>query len=251
MPAITAGTLITDAYALLNVIMLGAAPDARLSAQGLRFLNYMVHTWSQMPLTIPVVARDVFTLTANKGGPSNPYTWGTGGDFTTSKPPNQNSVTGAARILNASSPPVEVPLAILTDTAYQAIQIKDLSNSQPTCLYYNPTFTVSGLGTVNLWPVPNTAVNSLAVYRFQQLASFADLSTIYQVPDGMDTALMFNLAKWIANATGRSLMPETAEIAVTTFAQLQRSNAKMTDMANDLAHNRRAGFNILTGTGGN
>ena len=58
MESTTAATLVTDAYTLLNVITLGTAPDARLSAQGLRFLNMMIGVWAQMPLTIPVVVRE-------------------------------------------------------------------------------------------------------------------------------------------------------------------------------------------------
>jgi hypothetical protein len=251
----TASTLITDAYTLLNVITLGSSPDARLTAQGQRFLNMMLGVWAQMPLTIPVIVREEFALLSGKGTPANPYTWGTGGDFDSPRPPNQNSVTGAALVLTVSSPNVEVPLAILTDDAYQAIQIKSLTSAQPTCFYYNPTFTTLGMGTVNLWPIPTTLSNLLAVYHTQPLTTFTSLSTTHYLPDGYVAALTLNLAKWIANAGGRSLMPETAELAATTFAQIQRANTKLTDMPNDFTignplGNLRAGYNINSGTGG-
>ena len=61
---------------------------------------------------------------------------------------------------------------------------------------------------------------------------------------------MFNLAKWIANAGGRSLMPESDKIATDTFAQIQRSNVKFTDMANDFTfgqRNSRRAYNINSG----
>lgn len=254
MESTTATVLVTDAYTLLNVISLGSAPDARLSAQGFRFLNMMVGMWAQMPLTIPAIVRDEFALLSGKGTPANPYTWGTGGDFTTTPPANQNSIRGASLVLTVSSPVVEVPLAVLTDDAYQNIAIKDLTSNQMTCFYYNPTFTASGLASVNLWPIPLNLSNLLAVYRFQQVSRFAALGTTYFFPDGYQAALTFNLAKWIANAGGRSLMPETAQLAADTFAQIQRANTKMDDMPNDFGFgglsNAHALYNINSGAGG-
>jgi hypothetical protein len=178
----TAATLVTDAYTLLNVITLGTAPDARLSAQGLRFLNMMIGVWAQMPLTIPVVVRENFALLANKGTPSNPYTWGVGGDFNSARPPSQNSITAASLVLTNSSPTIEVPLALLTDDSYEAIRIKDLTNTQPTAFYYNPTFATLGLGSVFLFPIPTNFANTLAVYHFQPLTTFAALATVYYLP---------------------------------------------------------------------
>lgn len=255
METASAANFVTDAYTLLNVISLGTSPDARLSAQGLRFLNMMMGTWAQNALTIPVIARETFALSSGKGSPSNPYTWGTGGDITTSRPPNQNSIRGAALVLTAASPVVEVPLSVLTDDAYQMIAIKDLTSNQPTTLYYNPTFVTTGLGSVYLWPIPLNLANLIAVYRFQQLTAFANLSTIYYFPDGYVEAITFNLAKRIANAGGRSLMPESNEIAVDSFANIQRSNVKMDDMPNDFSlfgafGDRHSLYNLNTGAGG-
>lgn len=254
MESSTAAVIVTDAYTLLNVVALGSAPDARLTAQGFRFLNMMLGQWAQMPLTIPAVVRESFALQSGKGSPSNPYTWGPGGDITTSKPANQNSITGAKLVLTISTPNVEVPLAVLTDDAWQKLQIKDLTSNQPTTFYYNPTFASAGLGQVFLWPIPTNLSNLIAVYRFQQLTTFANLSTTYYFPEGYLEALTYNLAKRIANAGGRSLMPETAQIAAESFAQIQRSNAKLVDMSNDLAvfdgNSLRGIYNINTGTGG-
>jgi hypothetical protein len=245
---------VTDAYTLLNVISLGTAPSARLSSQGFRFLNMMIGVWASMPLTIPTITREQFALLSGKGTPANPYTWGAGGDITTTPPTSQQAIMGAALVLTVSSPPVEVPMAKLTDDAYQSIQIKTLQSAQPTGFYFNPTY-VGGLASLNLWPIPTNLANLFAVYRQQQLARFADLSTTYFLPDGYTAALVFNLAKWIANAGGRSLMPETAQLAIDTFAQIQRMNMKLADMASDFAQfgsigNRQAGYNINTGTGG-
>jgi hypothetical protein len=48
-------------------------------------------------------------------------------------------------------------------------------------------------------------------------------------------------------------MPESDKIATDTFAQIQRSNVKFTDMANDFTfgqRNSRRAYNINSGQGG-
>ena len=57
----------------------GETISAADAADAFRRLNAMMGGWMIQPLTIPVTERLVFPLTANKGGPSNPYTIGPGG----------------------------------------------------------------------------------------------------------------------------------------------------------------------------
>jgi hypothetical protein len=79
-------------------------------------------------------------------------------------------------------PNVRVQLGIYTDQAYDANKIPDMSNSQPTGLYYNPTFA-SGLGSIFLWPVPNTSTNDLELFLQKGLAQFADTTSTVYLPD--------------------------------------------------------------------
>ncbi len=240
-----------QAFNVLNVFLPGESVPAAQSARALTFLNNMMGQWAQQALTIPSIAREVFSLTADKGGPSNPYTIGTGANLSTVRPANQSSIVGAGLNLNSSSPVVEIPRDVITDAAYQAIQIKELSNSLFTVVYYNPTFATTGFGTINLWPVPNIATNSLVLYIEKALVSFADLTTAYEVPPGYDEALVYNLARRLAKPWGATVDPDLVTMAIESKRIIGRGNLKLIDLSNDFAWtNRRNLYNINTNQGG-
>jgi hypothetical protein len=215
-------------------------------------MNDMLSEWGNRDLFIPVIGRERFTLTANKGGETNPYTIGTGGDFNTDRPSNQGSITAANLVLTATTPEVRVPLGIYTDDAYDANQLPGMSNTQPTGLYYNPTYA-NDLGSICLWPVPSISTNDLELFLQKSVAQFADLTTTYYVPDGLPRALKYNLADTIAGSYGRQLSASDARIAVSSLATFKRSNVKLSDALNDASFglSSRTLYNIQTNAGGN
>lgn len=248
--ATTALTLITASFEILSVFTQGESIPAKDSQSALGFLNRMTSGWAQQTLTIPAIARSIFTLTANKGGPSNPYTIGVGGDLNVARPANQASVVGAGLILGGTSPAVEIQRAVVTDSAYNGIRIKELSSSLFTVVYYNPT-TANARGLIQLWPVPDTAANSLVLYLQQALSTFATLTTQYEFPPGYEEAFVYNLARRMAKPWGAVLDDETKRLADQTLTTIKRSNLKLSDLANDLVcSNPRGYYNIETGTGG-
>lgn len=253
MPAITGLQVIQASLGILNITLPGETVSANDASFALGVMNRMIGGWSQRgALLIPVIAREVFDLTADKGGPSNPYTIGSGGNLNTAKPPNQNSITGASLLLTASDPDVEVPLTIYTDDGYANVRIKELTSAQPTGLYYSPTYSTSGLGTINLWPVPDNATNDLVLYLQKPLTRFADTTTSYQVPEGVDDALVYNLAVRLAGPYGRQMNEDDKQTAVSSLGVVKRSNLKLSDLANDAAwatYPRRGLYNIQTGNG--
>lgn len=177
----------------------------------------------------------------------------TSGTFTftvegTPTTPATGTITSAA----VSGQPVEIPRTVITDNAYQDIQIKNLSNAQFTNVYYNPTYP---FGTVFLWPKPDTAQNQLVLYLQSAFEGFANLTTEYDFPDlpGYADALEYNLALRLLPFGS----PETAgfirEMATKTLGLIKRANNKLSDMPNDaavLTGDRRGGYNINSGTGG-
>lgn len=243
---VTALTIITAALQDIGALAQGEVPDGTAGQDGLRRLNNMVDGWTNQTLTVPFVTRQVFALTANKGGPSNPYTMGTGGDFNVTRP---IALTGAGLLMPGSPVDIEIPRAVITDDAYEANQVKDLSNSLFTTVYFNQTYP---LATVILWPVPDTNVNSLVLYWNQQVAQFATLSTQYSFPQGYPEALEYNLAVKLATPYGRTLDPTIDREAIRTLAWIKRTNTKLSDLPTDpaLTYDRRGGYNIVTGTGG-
>ena len=249
MPATTFQALADTTFALLNVFLPGEstpAPDANY-ARGAA--NRMLSGWGQRNTYIPVISRERFSLVANQGGPTNPYTIGSGGDFNTERPSNQNSITAANLILTATSPEVRVPLGIYTDQSYDANKIPDMANSQPTGLYYNPTYA-NDLGSIYLWPVPNTATNDLELFLQKSIAQFSDLTTTYYLPDGGEDLITYQLALRMQGPYGRQLQPEDKRLANEVLGVFKRSNAKMSDLANDayvFTYGRRTLYNIQTG----
>jgi hypothetical protein len=179
---------------------------------------------------------------------ANSYTFTVGNTVTT---PATGTITAAA----VEDQPVEIPRAVITDDAYQAIQIKNLSNSLFTVVYYNSTSTNSPFGTVFLWPRPDTAANQLVLYLQSAFVTFAALLTDYDWPDnpGYAEALQYQLDLRLAPAYGQQASPEIVELARETFGCIKRANNKLVDLPTDahvLAWSRRSGYNIQTGQGG-
>lgn len=252
MPATTALDIITGAFDVTSVYAPGEAISATDANGALRRLKLLMRALKLQPLSQPVVSRTEYSLTANQGGPDNPYTIGPGGDFDTTRPIR---LTGASILLvNVGGQNVEVPRAVITDDAWEAIQIKSLTATQFTDVYYNPTYT-DDLGTINLWPIPNVSTNKLVLYRLEPLTTFADLTTEYDLPDGCEEALEYNLARRLLQPYGvidPATVSAVMELAASSLATFKRANTKLSDLATDPAFVRdpSGGYNILTGTGG-
>lgn len=247
--SVTALDLITAAFENLNVFQPGASIPAADSTSALARLNRMISQWATQSTTVPFIAREVFPLVAGKGGPSLPYTIGLGGNFNIVRPSSQKAITGVGLLLApvASAPAVEIPRAMATDDGYQAIAIKELQNALFTLLYYNATYA-AGLGSINLWPVPNTTLHSLVLYHEAPLGQFADLSTTtYTFPDGVEEALIYNLERRLATPWGRAMPDEDQLLASQGLRLIKRNNVQLTDMPNAFGRDRRSGYDINVG----
>ena len=148
--SVTARSLILGAFELIQVFQPGEVPDAVQMQGALTRLNRMMGTWALQPLTIPVIAREVFALTANVGT----YTIGPGGDFDTSRPAK---LTGAGLLLNNDLTPVAITsitrsgsIATVTTTApHGAATGQAATISGASLPAYNGTvdIVVTGLST--------------------------------------------------------------------------------------------------------
>jgi hypothetical protein len=247
--ATTASTLISSAFGLIGVYQPNESVSATDGQDALRRLNMLMGQLSLQPQSIPCRIREVFDMTAGKGSPTNPYTIGPTGNLVTTRP---NVIEGAAVLLTAATPdPVEVPLAILTNDAYDAIQVKDLSNAQPTALFYQPTYA-SGLGKIFLWPVPDIATNDLVIYRLSQIAEFTTLAASVDLPAGADELLVYALAMRLCAPYGKICPPDVMVIGQNAMRTFKRGNNKLADMPQEiLTGNREYGYNIVSGSGGN
>lgn len=179
----------------------------------------------------------------------NTFTYIVDGDVTTPA-----TGTKTASFESDATDVIEVPRALMTDDAWKALQIKSLTGVQFTNVYYNPTWAAD-LGTINLWPIPNTQVNSLVIYRLMPLTSFATTAISYYLPDGCAEALEYNLARRLMTPYGvvdQGIVSDVLDMARTTLANFKRGSAKLTDLPTDpaLTQSRSGGYNINSGTGG-
>lgn len=240
----TAAIIVKGALQLVGVIDPEETPTNAQAQDGLRRLNMMLGQWALKGTTIPASARQVFAIVAGKGSTTNPYTMGPTGDLVTT--PRPLAILGAGLILGTPAPLVEVPLAVFTDNGWNGLAIKDLPSTQPTGVYYQPTYA-SGLGTLNLWPVPTITVNSLALYWKQPIANFANVTASYDLPQGADEPIEYGLAVRLARVYGAPLDPSMVVLAAGSLSTYKASNVEMSDLSQDFTPNARPGYNINTG----
>src|SRR5438128_4923972 len=241
--AVAALDLISDAFFELNVFMPGESIPNSDAQFGLRALNGMIGSWATQPLTIPATARHVLDFVIGQGGPDDPYTIGSGGDYDIARPVNQNSIQQVMLLLIDGA--TEIPLGIMTDQSYDQLPVKSLAGTQPSQIYYNPTFT-SGLGALYVWPVPSTTNTQLVLYLEQTLTTFGNLTTAYQLPPGYVDAITFGLARRLAMPYGRQITEDLNYKADRALMLVKRSNVKMSDMTNAFA--QAAWYDINSGT---
>lgn len=232
MPQTTnARAIIASALQLIGVLDPLESPTTADTQTGLRLLNGMLSSWRTERLITWATARQTFTLVANQ----QTYTIGTGGDFNVDRP---NWLPAAGLILTNQTPPIEIPLEILTVKDWWLTGLKTLASTQPVRVYYDygqpQTGSNAGRGTLTFWPVPQIAYG-IALYLPAMLSEFADLSTDYTFGDGYVIALEYNLAVLLARPNGREAPGDTASLARSFKAQIKRANVRQTDLSVDPA----------------
>lgn len=243
-----ASAVIEDAFLDLGVFQAGETIPPFDAAFALRLLNKLITTLAIQPLTCPTTEREVFSVVAAQ----NTYTMGPAGDFDTVRPPS--GLIGAGLLMPTSGATigqVEIPLAPLTDDAYQAIQAKDLQSAMFTDFYFIPEYA-GGLASVYLWPTPNSTTYQLVLYRADPIAGFANLTTLYDFPPGYAEMLQYQLEKRLAKPYGQPWGPVDEDKASQALFLVKRNNFTLVDLALDpaMTNDSRGGYNIITGAGG-
>lgn len=236
--ATTAATIIRGAFETIGVLGEGETLSAAKGADGLRRLNVMLGSWSIQRGTIPVVEREVFPIVANQAS----YTIGPGGNFNTELP-SRDDLVGAAILLTTSTPNTEIQIAVYGDYSYEDIAVKGLANGLAQGIYYSPTFP---LGTIIPWAIPNTAINSLVLYIRKGLTAFSSLPAVYQLPNGAEEAIEYQLALRLCGPYSVPVDPDVKAIARTAFATFKRSNYRA-DLLTNGVWGPRSWYDIYSG----
>lgn len=241
----------------IGVLSTGEVPNGFDLSWGFQLLNELLDAWIVQGLTTLVQERNVYNLVSGKGSPENPYSIGpsaAGPDFDTGTAERPDLIRDAKLLLNNSMPPVEIPLAIITDDMQASIQIKQLQTQLASYIYYRRTIP---LGEIQLWPVPNTSINQLVLYTDLLTPTFATFNTIYNAPPSYAKAIRLNLAADLLPSFGvppsRAQLIRDNAFAAMTVLREGNANAKMSDLlldpANTAPTSRWGTYNILSDQG--
>jgi hypothetical protein len=225
--------IITEAMQELNLTSAVEVPSAEDAAYCLKKLNSILDEWSARRAYAFNVGFSLYTLMPNH----QPHTIGPTGDFVVTQRPVK--IEAAALVLNNGTN-VDLPMTLRDDDWWAAQQVKQISTSVPTDLYYSPDMPN---GSLYLWPIPTTAYG-IRLETWVQLPVFADLNTTsYNLAPGYQRALTLTLAENIAPAFGPSAM----QIAAGMSAQAQ--SARKAIQGNNISSPRIASADFGTGLG--
>ena len=245
----TATQLIYQALRDLGALRPGQTSAGDLNNDGLVALNQMIDSWLLDELMVFADVGSIYNLVAG----TQTYTIGpSGAAFTAPRP---TRIDDANLILNNVTPNVRLPISVIDVDQWADIRVQSIPNAIPLKLYYDHNFDpTSGFGTLNLWPGP--ALNyQLELFTWQQLQSFANLSTAYSFPPGYAKAIHKNLAVEIAPMARRHYetsadFEEVKEQARLAKAEVQSYNAASPILVCDAAFQGEHGggvFNYMTG----
>lgn len=165
-------------------------------------LNSMLESWSLERLLCYQLVQESKALTTGTGT----YTIGSGGAFNTTRP---TKIVDPCFILDSGN--VKYMLEIIDAEAYGRLNPALTGNSYPQYLFYDQAF-VASLATIKLYPNPSASL-TLYINSWQQLQSFATISTTMVLPPGYERAIVYNFAIEVAGGF-ISIQPEVARIAV-------------------------------------
>ncbi len=227
--------IITSSLRLIGPLGPGRVAGPSETTDALFVLNRMLESWANERLLVYAVDRNLFPLQANL----TYYTIGpSGANWTLARPLSLDHV---GLMIDATT---EIPLDQLTEDEYSRVRIKGLLSTQPTQVFYKPSFPN---GTVFVYPTP-TEVRNLVLYTYGPISTFALVSDTLTLPPGYADAIRYNLALRLAPEWGKMPRPDVAAMAVESLSRIKTTNAPNLEMAVDAAMTGRgAAFDWRTG----
>lgn len=216
----TAGDLVLGALRLLRVW----SSDTTLPAQdmeiGLSVLNELIGGLSTEGLTLSQVVRDSFTISA----PQASYTWGTGGDWATTRP---------TEILQCSftlGTIVDIPVSVVTYDDYEAVRMKSLVTNVPMQVY--PDY---GYPLCRVYVYPQTNGGILNFQSYKPWSEFLTQEQEVSMPPGYFRMLRYNLAVELASEYQINPGATVVAIAQASLSKIKTLNYKPTTAQVDSA----------------
>jgi len=175
-----ARSIINKACRKIHVLGRGQTLSAEEAFDALETLNDMLGTFSAQGGLIFNNVRETFTLTGAQS-----YTIGSGGTFSTSSP-----IVITSMFVTIGS--LDYPLKQITAEEYAAKGFKGITGL-PDEVYFEDN---TPLGRLFFYPVVTSG--TLNIWSRKALTEFADLTTDYDTPRGMEELLWSNLAVRLA-----------------------------------------------------
>ena len=169
--------------------------SADMAQSALDALNSMLDSWSTEKLLTYTRPKLALQLTPGRGE----YTWGiaTPACDIPREPPVRLEL--ALLTVDETVPGLEWELHILDQYAYEAgIQIKQLTSSQPTAVYLDPTQPVA---TLHVWPLPDLPY-TVQLLPWMAHSPYGAWDDVLEWPSGYQRPMTYNLAVEIAPQYG-------------------------------------------------
>ena len=240
---VTALDLITDALREIGYLAAHATPTAADATLGLTRLNQILSSWAIQRLTIPGVQRTLYPLTAGTGT----YQIGPGvlppAGFDAYRP----QWIQDAGLVRPSGDPLETPLSLLTADRWAAVRSKGQTSDWPWALYDDHAQPV---GTLTVYPTPTQGGLQLALYVPVALQRFPSLSQPVVLGEGVEPALMLNLAKALTRAFALPLPQDLLMDAAAAVGWLKRLHVDRLELTIDpaFAGQPLGGYDIYSDT---
>lgn len=216
--SILGSSIIKNALWEIQALDFDGTPSDAEYAFALSKMNDIIDQWAARSIMAWNLNFAVYTLVPNL----SPHTIGPTGTFVVTQRPV--TVESASVVLTNSQPWVDVPMNIRDDAWWAANDVKSLTSTIPTDLYYSPDWEN---GSLYFWPVPTTAYG-VRLETWNVLSQLVTVDQPISVPPAYRDALTMSLAVRLAPAYGKgaSLSPVTIEAARRALVALQGNNSK-------------------------
>lgn len=222
----------------------GEPPEAQDAQFVLGKINDLLDEWSAQERYVYAYLFSLFTLTPNL----SPHTIGPAAGATFSLPQRPVRIDGAAIVLqNANGTTTDIPVNTTRDKDWwNFVRIKNLANSIPTDLYYEPDIPN---GSLFFWPVPNTNYQC-RIESWEVVAQFKTLNDALLLPPAYRKAITLSIAEELDGPRSEDpkLAHKAAEAREACWSNNSQSPTMSTMAAGMPTKDSHTRFNFLDGT---
>lgn len=216
MPITTPNDIIQLALKNAGILGVGQSALAEDINDSFNILNMMCAQWKRKRW---LMWHLVDTAVTSTGAQS--YTIGTGGTFNVPRPDRLEDAF--FRQLTAPNQ-VDYPLRIIEAREnYDRLALKSLV-SFPESVFYDAAYP---LGVLYFVPVPSATIYQLHVVTKENLASFATLQTVFNLPDEFYAAFLYNLTVRLNAAYKTPADPAHVALAKDALQVIRGANAQV------------------------